>query len=95
MAVFKETILELEHRFDTKKDRHYLNEQLSVLHCHHYTTLYTQLALDAGETELLAKVSEETFYKVLTDYFKKHNIDTVEKRIDIACQYYSAMGLGK
>ena len=95
MAVFKETILELEHKFDNKRKRHYLNGHLSVLHCHHYATLYTQLALDANETDLLTRVSEETFYKVLSNYYKKHNLTSVEERVEIACQYYASLGLGK
>jgi len=95
MALLKTTNLELEHRFDPKSSRHYLNGHLSVLHCHHYTTLYTQLALDAKETDLLSGVAEETFYKLLKDYYNKHNIINLEDKIDIACQYYSAVGLGK
>ncbi len=95
MAVFKKTILELDHRFDAKSNRHYLNGHLSVLHCHHFATLYTQLAMDAKETDLLAKVAEETFYDVLSGYFKKHNLTSVEDRIEIGCQYYSAVGMGK
>jgi hypothetical protein len=95
MALLKKTNLELDHKFDPKTSRHYLNGHLSVLHCHHFSTLYIQLAIDAKETDLLVSVSEETFYRVLRDYYCKHNIVTLEDKIDIACQYYSAVGLGK
>jgi len=94
MAVLKKTTLELDHKFDKKSNRHYLNGYVTVFHCHHYSCLYTQLAMDARETELLMKVSEETFYRVLIDYLCNHNIKTIGEKIDICCQYYSALGLG-
>jgi hypothetical protein len=86
--------LNLTHEFNAERMRHYLNGQLSVLHCHHYASLYTQLAIDAKETDLLAKVSEETFHGVLTDYFQARSIESLDDRIGIACQYYAAVGLG-
>lgn len=89
------TKFKVNKRFDPKKRRHYLNDVLTVLHCHHYSTLYTQLALDAGETELLANVAEETFYKVLSDYYKKNNIELIDDKVSIACDYYAVIGLGK
>jgi len=94
MAVLKKTTLELDHKFDTKSSRHYLNGYVTVFHCHHYSCLYTQLAIDARETELLMKVSEETFHRVLSDYLCKHNVKALEEKIDLSCQYYSALGLG-
>lgn len=94
MSILKQTELILEKKFDKRTTRHYMNGQLTVLHCHHYSTLYTQLAIDAGETKLLTEVSESTFYNVLTDYFENHTISNLADRVSIACQYYSAMGLG-
>ena len=87
--------LMFEHVFDEKTKRHYVNGHLSVLHCHHYTSLYTQLALDAQKTDLLAASSEEAFYHVLVGYFDRHRIESIEERIETACQYYAAVGLGK
>jgi len=84
----------IERFFDARNKRHYLNGELSVLHCHHYAVLYSQLALDAGETKLLSEVAEETFYNVMTEYFKKHQITKLEDRITIASEYYAAIGLG-
>lgn len=95
MAESQKNKLILEHVFDKKTKRHYLNGHLSVLHCHHYSSLYTQLALDAEETDLLADSSEEAFYEILAEYFDKHNLTSIEDKIDIACQYYAAIGLGK
>jgi len=95
MTYFKETVLELDHVFDKKSSRHYLNGAVSVFHCHHYTTLYTQLAMDAQKTELLKDVSEESFYHLLVNYYETNGIDLIDERINIACQYYGAVGLGK
>ncbi len=92
--VFKNEFI-IERFFDAKNKRHYLNGELSVLHCHHYAVLYSQLALDADETELLINVAEETFYKVISDYFRKHQINQLEDRISIASEYYSVIGLGQ
>ncbi len=89
------TQLNLKHEFDADRMRHYLNGQLSVLHCHHYASLYTQLAIDAKETDLLAGVAEETFSGVLNDYFQNNGTESVDARVVAACAYFSAMGLGK
>lgn len=98
MAFFKQTELEMTHRFDPVKCRHYLNGQTSVLHCHHYATLYSQLADDCGMLDgkkLLAETAEDVFGDVLKKYFKERCIETITDRLDIAVQYYSAVGLGK
>ena len=73
MAEFSKTVLKIDHKFDPISKRHYLNDIQSVYHCHHYTSLYTQLAIDAKETELLALSAEESFFEVLSTYYKKNN----------------------
>ncbi|MEZ5358358.1 MAG: hypothetical protein R3F48_05960 [Candidatus Zixiibacteriota bacterium] len=86
-----------EQKFDNKKMRHYMEGKTFVLHCHHYATLFTQLACDArdlGGTELLTEASCETFYEVLCDYFKKHKVSDTTDRIAIAEQYYGYVGMG-
>lgn len=87
--------LQLQHHFDSLHKRHFLNNQPIVMHCHHYAALYTQLALDANETTLLAEVAEDTFFQVLNDYFSTYQIQTLSQRIEIACEYFTAFGLGK
>lgn len=94
MAHFLTNELVLDKTFDNKSKRHYLNGFNIVLHCHHYSTLYTQLALDAKETDLLAEVAEETFEKLLESYFDEHDIESMDEKIDIAEQYFAAIGLG-
>lgn len=95
MSEFKTTKLVLDKKFDPMQKRHYLNGDLVVLHCHHYSTLYSQLAIDAGETQVLESVAEDSFYKILRNYYEAHNICSIEEKVDIACQYYAAVGLGK
>ncbi len=89
----------LDHKFDAKRKRHYLNNVLTVLHCHHYATLFTQLALDAKElvdgTQILKQSVEDVFFNVLSDYFKKNGITDPQKRLEIASQMFSTIGMGK
>jgi len=95
MATVVKNIVKYDHFFDQKTKRHQINGIQSVLHCHHYTSLYTQLALDAGEEILLKDCSREALREVLDKYFAdNHNIVTTQDKIEIACQYYSLVGLG-
>lgn len=98
MAQFKKNELVLEHVFDTVSNRHFINGMVSVLHCHHFTALYSQLADDCTLLDgkaLLAQCAEDTFYEVLVNYFKANKIETLVERVSIAEQYYAAVGLGK
>jgi hypothetical protein len=95
MATFIRNELKLDKKFNPKTKRQYLNGLPFVLHCHHYTSLYTQLAMDASETDLLKESASESFYELLTDYFCKNDVKTVSDRVDIATQYFAVVGLGK
>ncbi len=89
---------QVNYRFDPQTCRHYLNDFCTVLHCHHFVSLYTQLADDAVHFEgerLLKETAEDTFYDVLTDYFTKHHHTTIADQIDIAEQYWQTVGMGK
>lgn len=90
-----ETKLSVTSKIDPITYRHYLNEIPVVVHCHHYSTLYTQLAMDAGETDLLKSVAAEMFYEMLTEYFEKEGIDSISERIKISQLYFAVTGLGK
>ncbi len=97
MAIEKTTEFEIDHQFDPVGNRHYLNGVCSVLHCHHYATLYTQLALDATDFEgirHLVETAEDVFYGVLDRYFSENGIGEVEKKVDLAQQYWQAVGMG-
>jgi hypothetical protein len=88
----------MEHSFDAARNRHYLNGQLAVLHCHHYAALFTQLAIDARDivdgTRMLLESSEDVFFGMLGDYFKKQGVVDSAERIDLGRQLFSALGLG-
>ncbi len=86
-----------EQTFDRKKMRHYVDGVNSVLHCHHYSSLFTQLAMDAshlGGPALLAESAASSFWGSLAGYFKKHQIRETVDRIAIAEQYFAFTGLG-
>ncbi len=98
MAETKKLEIVLDQKFEPRTCRHYLNGAPHVLHCHHFATLYTQLAEDCGMLDgkkLLAEVAEDSFRKVLSDYYDVHDIMSLEDRIAIAEQYYAITGLGK
>jgi len=97
MAIEKRTEFEIDHKFDPIRNRHYLNGVCTVLHCHHYATLYTQLADDAADFQgvrLLKEAAEDTFYSALKDYYEQKGIENVEDKITIAEQYWQVVGMG-
>lgn len=97
MAIEKRTEFEIRHQFDPGRCRHYMNGVTSVLHCHHYATLYTQLAEDAVQFEgvrHLTKTAEDVFFEVLSRYFAEKEIITVDEKVEIARQYWQAVGMG-
>jgi hypothetical protein len=97
MAVFTTTELKLDRRFDPVKCRHFMNDVVTVLHCHHFTTLYCQLADDAELVDgkkLLANAAEESFGPILKEYFRTHEVSDVSDRVAIAEEYYGALGMG-
>lgn len=89
--------LKVGKKFDFSKKRLYINDVPIVLQCHHYTTLLTQLANDAAKfngPQIMFSAAKETFYTVLTKYFKENNITSYEDRASIVEQYYAYIGLG-
>lgn len=98
MAKFIRKELQLDHYFDPVKSRHYLNGELAVLHCHHYMSLYSQLADDISFVDgkkLMSGVTEETIYRVLKEYYCNNNITELRDKIMVAQEYYSVIGMGK
>ena len=78
MAIEKRLEFEIEHKFDAKNSRPFPQRILhGAFHCHHFATLYTQLADDAKDfhgERLLKEASEDTFFHVLSEYFCANNI---------------------
>ncbi|MBU1218986.1 hypothetical protein KKF34_01885 [Myxococcota bacterium] len=98
MTTIKKLQYEINHNFDEKNARHFVNGFVSVLHCHHYSTLYAQLADDAELLDgkaLLVSSTQDVFYSVLKKYFQDNGISCLKQRIIVTEQYYSACGLGK
>lgn len=87
-----------ERSFDPRHCRHIIEGRVTVLHCHHYSTLYTQLADDCSLLDargLLARAAAETFYPLLAAFQAKHGITAVADRIAAAERYYAFSGLGR
>lgn len=98
MPVNQLTKLETIHKFDSQKCRHYVEESNYVLHCHHYSALITQLAMDSDDlwngTRLLKESSEDSFKGFFDSYFSSMNDASVQEKVSIGEQYYSFCGLG-
>lgn len=86
-----------DQRFDPKKCMQYVNDETAVLHCHHYATLYTKLAIDTthlGGPDLLFESMEEAAYLSLSKYFIVEKVTSIDDRRKIAEQYFGLAGLG-
>lgn len=91
-------IVNYSQMFDIKKKLQYLNNESSVMHCHHYATLYTKMALeteDLGGPGHLEDSSEEAFYITLRKYKVMQNIQQREDIRKMCEEYFSMVGLGK
>lgn len=90
--------LNINRKFDTSKFRHFINDWNAVLHCHHYSALYTQLADDAGEMfdgpAILKASVENSFLKVLINYFEVNQVTSIEDKVAIIEQYWAFAGMG-
>lgn len=98
MAIFLNNELMLEKTFNPRTCRHSINGVTSVMHCHHFIALITQLAGDCTLLDakaLLAESAEDAFYTIFLDYFNNNKIDDLYKKFNIIEQFFSATGLGK
>lgn len=85
-------------RFDTRRNFQYVNDEPSVLHCHHYATLFTKLAIDKKDLQgpqLLSDSMEDSIFLVLKKYFIRNEITSTDLKIEAAEDYFSKMGMGK
>ncbi|MBN2294147.1 MAG: hypothetical protein JXM70_17100 [Pirellulales bacterium] len=86
-----------DHKFNRETCRHSMNGFDTVLHCHHYATLYCQLADDAEQfngSELLKRSAELSFLDVLSTYFTDNNVKELDDRIALAEEYWKQCGWG-
>lgn len=75
----------------------YVNGEAAVLHCHHYATIFTKLALTTpglNGPQNLFDAMEETSYLTLHRYFLVEDIKGTQERKSITQQYYALAGLG-
>lgn len=89
--------LDLDYKIDEKTYRHSLNGFQTVLHCHHYMTLTTQLAeklQEFGGPRVLAESAEDAFRPFFDDYVKKHGLPAGEARLQMAKEIYARAGMG-
>ena len=87
----------VDHKFDPETCRHSVNGFDTVLHCHHYATLYCQLADDAEQfngRELLKRSAELSFFDVLSSYFGEHGVADLGDRIALAESFWKVCGFG-
>ncbi|MDX9858070.1 MAG: hypothetical protein RBT76_09780 [candidate division Zixibacteria bacterium] len=84
--------------FDPSARRHLVCEQPTVIHCHHYATLFTQMATDAehlGGPVHLIDAAAEALYPILKRYMVLHKLVRLNDRLAVAEQYFSFSGLGQ
>ncbi|MBI4772667.1 MAG: hypothetical protein HY788_00565 [Deltaproteobacteria bacterium] len=89
--------LHVEFSFDEKTYRHFTNGFLTVMHCHHYMTLLSKLAIDFddfGGVRILRESVEDSVRPMIDDYCAKNHIVSFEDRLEVGGAYYSVMGMG-
>lgn len=87
-----------EQVFDEERNLQYVNGEAAVMHCHHYSTIFTKLALDTsslGGPRHLFDAMEETAYLTLHRYFTVESVISPEARKSITQQYFALAGLGQ
>lgn len=99
MADFEKSSFIAKHVFDRVRCRHYINGEVAVLHCHHFATLYTQLAMDCSfidAKKLLADSMEDTFHPIFEEHFEYNDVEDLDERILMVEDCYAGiMGMGK
>jgi len=89
---------EFNQEFDPKHMFQYVNNEISVMHCHHYASLFTKLAIDMekiGGTRHLRESMEESAYLTLQRLCLTQKVASKDERMQIAQQYFGMCGLGQ
>jgi len=84
--------------FDPIRKLQYINSDPSVMHCHHYSAIFTRLAIDFeshGGTKNMAEAMEEAVYLALRKVFIGEEIKAVHERIRMVEEYFRLTGLGE
>lgn len=91
-------MIRFDQRFDRRRMFQYVNDEPSVMHCHHYATLFTSVAMEQeafGGPRLLAESTEDAFFLVLKKYFIRERVKGADARARVAEEYCALVGLGK
>lgn len=90
---------EFNQEFDPKHMFQYVNNEIAVMHCHHYATLFTKLAIDMdkqlGSILLLRESMEESAYLTLQRLVLTQQPASQSEKVEIAQQYFGLSGLGQ
>ncbi len=89
--------LQMEHTFDNTTYRHSYNGHIMVMHCHHYLSLLTRLAMestDVNGTEILASSAEDTIRPVLEECARRQAVTTPEGILTLGRELYQYLGMG-
>jgi len=89
---------EFNQEFDKNHMYQYVNNEISVMHCHHYAALFTKLAMDMdkiGGTRFLRESMEESGYLTLHRLFLTQKLTSKADKIRVAEQYFGLSGLGQ
>ena len=89
--------LNIEYTIDEKTYRRFMNGVHAVTHCDHYVTMFTKLAIEMAEyggPQILADSLEDSLRPLFDDYFQQNGIAAAGERLNVACEFYSLMGLG-
>jgi len=87
----------LEHTFDKNTYRHSYNGTLMVLHCHHYMSLLTKLAMDYPEVngaDILASSAEDSIRPLLDETARRQSAKTPEEVMSVGKELYQQLGMG-
>ncbi len=89
--------LKVDFTFDKNTYRHYMNGHMSVLHCHHYMSLTSKLAMDyndLGGQRILMDATEDSMRPLFDDYIAKNAVTDAAARLNVGAEYYPVMGMG-
>jgi hypothetical protein len=88
---------EFNQRFDRRRMFQYVNDEPSVMHCHHYATLFSKLAIERKDLDgpkLLSESMEDAFYLVLKKYYIAKEIKEKSGMLKVAEEYFRLTGMG-
>ena len=89
---------EFNQEFDPNHMFQYVNNEISVMHCHHYASLFTKLAIDMeriGGPDLLKDAMEESSFLTLKRLFLTQKVTSKAEKTALAEQYFGLSGLGQ